>query len=498
MVTTSTPDSVPSLAEVSRASSDVDGISRNLFQTPEPRADRNMYSLEYNESQIFGSGITIASDANNCSSTPSAVLKKSPFVESQLFPTPLKKDVCKHNDNGMYTYCHGGLPMSTKDLTGIFNIFADKQESGMNEKPSPGLISTADAETEVTCNLDYSAYSSVNLERKIESLEHECATLKEIIKTDSATILQLKAEVARRETPVQDQSSTSMISALPGFSALKQERDVLFDRELKHVEMIAKLKQEISSLKEMQECASQTLIFELEKCRLQNELLASQIVENEVETRGLKLWALNLENENKILRQAFSDHDEKTPGKGESLSGRGLENTHIFRGNNDEEPREEEKGPEFTTNGSDGMEALEAQIEFLAAKIEKIENDSHRREKEIEMEQKKTHNDLASIKAIFLPTETIDHRQDGLERICVTEAIDEVEVQSNLSDYEGQSELGDLGVEVTIDGNIIAGSSIIHQITRKQTHIDKVQDNKTYCDFFCNCFRSKSFAVATQ
>lgn len=485
-MTASTPDSVPSLAEVSMASSDVDGVNRNLFQTPEHCAGKNMFSLKYDEtSQLY---------ENNSSSTPSTVLRETVSIESPNFTIPVKADVRKYYENGMYTYCHGGLPLSPRDFTGIFSIFADKEECGMKERNSLDLISSADAETEVTSNIDY---STVNLERKVESLEHECATLKEIIKTDSATILQLKAEVARREAivMVNKENSSFLTSAVPGFSALKQERDVLFDRELKHVEMIAKLKKEIISLKETQEIESQALMVEVEKCRLQNELLASQVVGNEVEIRRLRSCALTLEKENKILRQAFSEHEEKTPDTGEQSSGQILDNAGNHCGISDEEVREEGKDPEFATNSSDGMEALEAQIEFLAAKIEKIELESHRREKEIDMEQSKTHKDLSSMKAIVLPTATIDHRQDKLERIHGKKVVDEVEVQSYSSENEHHSEIGDLGVEVTIDGNIIAGSSIIHQISKYQSPLDKVQDNKTLCEFFCNCFRPKACAV---
>ena len=131
-----TPDSVPSLSELSRASTEAEDISRVLFQTPEHERmevllgySHSLSGEEEDKDPLFGSDISIASEGNNSIVNSD---NEDPYAGQRAMPSPLTPCVSNRrsaNDEPIENYCHAGLNLSPMELAGMFNIFDDSQKS---------------------------------------------------------------------------------------------------------------------------------------------------------------------------------------------------------------------------------------------------------------------------------------------------------------------------------------------------------------------------------
>lgn len=289
-----TPDSVPSLSALSSASDDPGDVKRILFQTPESEAN-NEKALAYSRSEdetdsLFGSDIISDASENNEKGFP-GIGRGFDYITPLLMPTSSQNLAKQHADcadNGTFQpTCHGALSISPQEIAGgMFGILGMNQKSGdtSQEAPSPSSMTTdfgtepsrtaefgaePDAVTEVTSNVDHSV---ISWDRRIDSLERECATLKDIIKSDSVRILKLRTELsaARGNGPGGDPSKYKVVEAL------RRENAALHSRESQHLETMSQLRGKIKELENTQN-GSPVVTKEIEQLRLQNELLANQV-----------------------------------------------------------------------------------------------------------------------------------------------------------------------------------------------------------------------------
>lgn len=455
---TTTPDSVPSLSALSSASTDPGDVARVLFQTPEHEQNKETLKLSRSadeKASLFGSDISVASSESDGTIVETYPTARASDFQPILMPTS-SQNLVKENDQTSESIpvpatCHGALSMTPQDLAGMFNIFgiAPKPADDSPELLSPssiaadsGVETDTDAVTEVTSNVDTSV---ISWDRRIDSLERECATLKDIIKSDSVRILQLRTELAwlRGKGPAVDSPTKKQVDAL------KREKDTLLQRESLHLETIKLLKKELEEMAEAKN-ESPAISKELEQLRLQNELLASQIVENETELRAL-------ETENSLLKEELANM------------------------------RKQETVPIASSKDDSGSsrDELEAQVASLFAKISEIESDRERRDKALADESRQTHEELATIKTLIL--EPQPHIPEELHAERESDAAEQK--AANDSD----------AVEVTLEGQIITTSSGSEEENSQPAFTSKKEQNpkpdaSQECGAFCDCFPSASSA----
>jgi hypothetical protein len=138
-------------------------------------------------------------------------------------------------------------------------------------------------------------FSTGKSTQREKSLEHECVALKEILRVDSENILKLKGEQEKLRAADSEHKIDIRLLKLE-LDAAKREKELQQERESQHLETIKILKDEVDSLTKEGSVWSRKKI---EQMRLENELFASQIIENEVETKEIRssLELLLVENE---------------------------------------------------------------------------------------------------------------------------------------------------------------------------------------------------------
>lgn len=447
----STPDSIPSLAELSHTSTIADDVARVLFLTPEHEGTE--VALGYNRSQSgeddekeFGSDISIASEGDRTFVN----FEHSKHPAGQL-KSLLNSEVEVQNTYGIEIFqnpCYGAMSLSRKELAAIFNVFdASQQNESLTSKSVASNFSDSgkDAVTEITSNTSNVDHSTIIWERKIDSLERECATLKEIIKADSATILRLKTELSEMQTA--ESIRPSKIRSEFDASSVKRERDDLLKRELHYLETIKTLEQGIINKTKAKN--SNETRKELDQLRLENDLFASQIVENETELQKTRAVATQLEAENAKLKRALPP-----PQQNESLQ-------------SNDKPRDGKIADEISSD-----RLLMAQVASLAARIALIENEIER----IDSENRETDTFLNPTD-IRIPLEMsqvergkFHPRSSGMQQFAEADEI-----------------------EVTIEGLIVTSSGIPDK--QHDLNISLPPNTPTSpnpCCSFCDCFPTAS------
>lgn len=455
-----TPESIPSLSALSSASDDPGDVKRALFQTPESSSRENPSPVNHIKDDDIESVLSdfISDDTSTgvnsgCtyeSSSQWPVTSRNPFY----FPT-----------------CQGVVIASPQELAdGVFRLFqndrySDKALLGETVSPSStaadsgtepsstddfeaerlrsaafgednmaGIGAEPDALTEVTSNVDHSV---INWDRRIETLERECATLKDIIRSDSVRILQLrtKLEAARGHGQRGNFRKQRVLEIL------KRENAALLAQESQLLETIAELRAKIMELENMQNNKCLTMSNETELLRLQNELLANQIVTNEAD-----LHALSLEN-TELKEQLVKD--ATTPGHPKTIE------DDYFR------------------------DTLQDQLSALVVQITEIGKERERRDKVIEEDNRQIHDELAAIAIIHPPSSP--HQSDD-------------------QDYKDEmgtkvEPCGCDDVEVTLEGQIITTNSMLDD---KENYPTRVPNIKALADDdqdgFCGCLQSLSLS----
>jgi hypothetical protein len=308
----STPESaVPSLTESSPASTDTDDVTRVLFDidTPEQKSRTSSPRVHWPNQDGYSSDVSVGSLALSLGDA-SYIVKREHHGDSQSFtshsPQQLvsgsKPDLPRSKVGDVVVIepsCHGGLNLSPIEVAKIFDIFDGSQKHWPPHKAySDSEVefqppsSTSETSTTVTSNMGFSSGKSTQREK---SLEHECVALKEILRVDSENILKLKGEQEKlREVDSENKIDIRLLTL--ELDAAKREKELQQERESQHLETIKILKEEVDSLTKVGSVWSRKKI---EQMRLENELFASQIIENEVETKEIRssLELLLVENE---------------------------------------------------------------------------------------------------------------------------------------------------------------------------------------------------------
>jgi cell division protein FtsL len=197
--------------------------------------------------------------------------------------------------------CPTPLSIAPRQLAEIFAMF-NNPEGDEEDAPTPSTKPTSyvavpnqayttttimpkgpentdsDAATEVTSNTF--TPSTVVCHPKIESLQRECETLKQIIGTDSAKMLQLQGEIKRLMERL-DQAATEKKQLQREIRGLQLEREASLRQQQIQEETIERLTVELERVPSDRTCAGAS--FDLEELKLANELLASQVIEAERE-----------------------------------------------------------------------------------------------------------------------------------------------------------------------------------------------------------------------
>jgi hypothetical protein len=324
-----TPDSaVPSLTESSPASTDTDDVTRVLFDidTPEQKPRTSSPRVHWpnqggtDRDYICSSDVSVASLALSLGGASSIVEGEHPG-DSQSFtshsPHQLvsgsKSDLQRskvEDDVVIEPSCHGGLNLSPTEVSKIFHIFDGSQRQwpphqAYSEAAFQPPSSTSETSTTVTSNMGFSTGKSTQREK---SLEHECVALKEILRVDTENILKLKGEQEKLRAVDSEHQIDIRLLKLE-LDATKREKELQQERESQHLETIEILKDEVDNLTKVGSVWSRKKIDQM---RLENELFASQIIENEVETKEMRssLELLLVENE-EIRRDLASVRGEQ-------------------------------------------------------------------------------------------------------------------------------------------------------------------------------------------
>jgi hypothetical protein len=203
--------------------------------------------------------------------------------------------------------CHDTFVTAPTDVMRHFFDFRGTQPT---PPQSPMSTSGTTQVTEVTSNQNR---ENLSWTRKIESLQRECKTLKEIIDGDSKHILRLKAEI---ESFRNFGGSTSCIDVL--------EKDIqdLRQREKTLLQTVEALHSELNNgnLLEMQ--ASEFQINEIQRLQVQCQIFSFQIVELEKEN-------LRLTKENEALRREISSIERSVPATYEINPSKVIETTPV-------------------------------------------------------------------------------------------------------------------------------------------------------------------------
>jgi len=501
-----TPDSIPSLSALSSASDDPGDVRRILFQTPESEAS-NVKALTDSRSEedethsLFGSDIISDASENGGGGFPGNGGGFN-YISPLLMPTSsqnLAKQRADCTDNVTFQpTCHGALSISPKDIAGgMFSILGMNKNAGdsSQEALSPSSIAAdfgaelsmttefgaePDAVTEVTSNVDHSV---ISWDRRIDSLERECATLKDIIKSDSVRILQLRTElsVARDKGPGGDPSNQKVVEVL------QRENATLHSREFQHLKTIAVLKDHIEELENAQS-SSPVMTKEIEQLRLQNELLANQAREPP-RNNGFGLpficsFVAVLPAESSVLRVRCKSLTFSIFPIFQIIENEAELNTIATE--NAELKERLAKQTTVATPQNNGSEAssrdqLQTQVLSLFAKIEEIENERARRDKAIEDDSRQTHKELATLKTMILEPESPPRLEDR-----------EIDFMPEECSSVDQGDCDD--VEVTLEGQIITINSMLEE---KENHPSAKPSNRAAkadddCGAFCGCFPSLS------
>jgi hypothetical protein len=356
------PDSVPSLAETSYASSqqqleydedDDDLVARALFINDEGEEVtlrnnivENIFKLSQDRDEsreVYGSGgISITSSETTVIpiwnlSPPKNVSEDGSFPTAKKeapTPTPPKEDESSSKAAASPLIfeeppkespsCNGALSLTPRQLAEIFMAFEarhiwpvktpPKEETTAQEQKE---TTAPDATTTPTRPIRQDGWM-----QRAESLGKECAALKKIIQDDSFKLLNLKRAMeaqrelnSLKEMEIEDKQIELQI-AEDRLEALKREKEVSRERESELVETIRILKTEVDKLtryKAMVECqptSSEASLYaqaEYQDLSADLQLFSSQTAEQELTIVELQTTVDKKEKENQRLRTDIED-----------------------------------------------------------------------------------------------------------------------------------------------------------------------------------------------
>ena len=242
-------------------------------------------------------------DTWSVTSSPSFVRKfvSPPYSSPLTTPDNSSREKGRLDDVPIESSCPGGLNLSPKQLGDLFSLFEETRRewpAAFRSAADTSPANMSDTSTAVTGNLSTEAHTT-GLET---SLQQENETLKEVISFDSRSLMKLKSEVGS----LQDISARQLqtIKDLQNqLDTVGRERDTFKDRDSVHQDTINILKEEVDSLTQRGARPSPEILNEMEQLKIENELFASQIIENEAEMKEMRSLLEFMDKENEQLRQ---------------------------------------------------------------------------------------------------------------------------------------------------------------------------------------------------
>ena len=354
-----TPDSIPSVAAVSHASSndsvdDSSNVARALFAMyHEPYIVENMQKLTGEEGQeVYGSEISItSSDATvlTWNLTPQMTSEEQDdddddsiidneenqqqtryvedhqqtmFVEANQRPIFVEANQpTMHVEEPEETQPSCNVSLTPKQLAEIFFAFEGARqiwprgrntESDKNNTASPAPQAPPKSNSEkIAAAVSPKSSEENNWKPRLESLEKECLALKKIIKVDSSNLFKLKRAIeaqrdliAKRDLQLQNKQIELQITG-QRLEDIRKERDMFRERESDLLEAMDILKDEVDRLSRSQQFdirESEAEKKELDDLTAENQRFASQIVEDEVSISEVRSMLQQKESENESLK----------------------------------------------------------------------------------------------------------------------------------------------------------------------------------------------------
>jgi hypothetical protein len=287
------PESVPTLSTTSPESSLTEPIE--LF--PSQRREGTEIELDvYGQTHLYdeSNDLSVRSDISVASVGDVALLNQGGMgLPPKSDPSFYYESSEASESNFSPGHCQSAFDFTPTNLSTMFNIFdASHRKDRRNDDSHSVTNSVNDAVTEVASNIDHSV---IIWERKIDLLEREITTLKEIIKADSVTILCLKTDLSA----LQERESKWIAERSARDVGLSAQQRQSYETTIQQLE--AKI-QFLSEPRIMIEVSGDG-----EQLRLENELFASQIVDNETEIRKTRRIMSQIAEENASLSMELAD-----------------------------------------------------------------------------------------------------------------------------------------------------------------------------------------------
>jgi hypothetical protein len=439
------PESVPSVAEISQASSnDTDYVSRVLFQNQESESIvveevvENMQKLEEREEQgdhgqVYGSDISITSSEMtvvaswNLSPTTEDKNKSSQEEAAAAAAADEPPIMLVEDPEEDAPSCNGALNLTPRQLAEMFLVFEGARKIWPTRKTEENVKEDVQETIEpaLTTNKPPDGPSAPTSPRednwrpRAETLEKECAALKNIIRVDSSNLLKLRrAMEAQRELDFQkdvkiDEMERDVQMTMERLEAMKREGDVQRERESELMETIRILKDEVDKLTQSREVHniassrpeaehSEYLdLSDIQNQRQKNQLFASQIVENELalgeqrsalETKTAENWGLRREIE--CLQQRLESRDENADKKdAENMELKRQLGSLQLESNADRNDGEQASTEEELNLGD--------VLAGISARVEAAEKEREQVEQKFREELKKRENDIDEIRNLL-------------------------------------------------------------------------------------------------
>ena len=468
------PPSVPSVALTSPSSLGSNSILSDFSSDSVPENHNGLWSgphpLEH------ANDITVASD-NSLASVGISYEQSNKFdlngddtndfYDELRSQSGLRKAV---RSMSLDSACPTHLSITPRKLVDLFTMFNDMEEEEEHNRVSRNSAyvdmrkidkdgTDSDAATEITSNTFTPASVSLVYHPKIESLQRECETLKQIINTDSTKLLQLQGE---RKILMEslDRCAAEKKQLQRQIRGLQLEREVSLQHQKSQDEMIRLLRAELENASGDKTSAGASS-SEIEQLKLANELLASQVIQAEHE-----------------LKRANSDRNsdkENTPPPPPPPPTPSTPVAHLKRDWGVSSPclpveEEREVLSDITP------QRLAMQLQQLESRLKDLEDVAH---------LQKTKEDLPHVeKAVQCKAE------------CIEESNEEDTVEAALSTtLEGPAIVG---IEVGRDGTLSVAvvDKKYGQILQEQICSEVAEVSKR--DYFCGCLPHKNCEVDTN
>ncbi|GKY92741.1 hypothetical protein MPSEU_000244100 [Mayamaea pseudoterrestris] len=196
--------------------------------------------------------------------------------------------------------CHGGLTLTPNQLTDLFNLFDDARREWplIFRSAAETPLSATDESTCVAGNLS----SEHAIPNELQTPQNHARPENGVINVESMSAMKLQSEIAiLRENTIRIMVEMKRIQG--ELETVSRERELLKERESTHKEAIKALEQALEEARASSSSTTSDVTHsELEQLRAENELFASQIIENEVEMREIRTILGFMDKENELMR----------------------------------------------------------------------------------------------------------------------------------------------------------------------------------------------------